>query len=84
LFFFENEIAADYASRQYVIANEALRWLQPQGYFVYITCSVFAEENEKVVGRLLGTGALKLLHQRLIPGWHQLADSMFIAIMQKA
>ncbi|HSR39521.1 MAG TPA: methyltransferase domain-containing protein [Phnomibacter sp.] len=84
LVFFEKEMAADYASRQYAIANEALRWLRPQGYFVYITCSVFAEENEKVVEKLLGSGSLKLHRQQLIPGWHQHADSMFIAVMQKA
>lgn len=84
LVFFEKEMATEYASRQYAIANEALRWLQPQGYFVYITCSVFAEENERVVENLLGSGSLQLRHQQLIPGWHQHADSMFIAVMQKA
>jgi 16S rRNA (cytosine967-C5)-methyltransferase len=77
-------MAADYSSRQYAIAQEALRWLQPQGYFVYITCSVFAEENERVVEKLLSSGGLQLLRQQLIPGWQQHADSMFIAVMQKA
>lgn len=84
LVFFEKEMAADYSSRQYAIAQEALRWLQPQGYFVYITCSVFAEENERVVEKLLSSGGLQLLRQQLIPGWQQHADSMFIAVMQKA
>jgi 16S rRNA (cytosine967-C5)-methyltransferase len=76
-------MAAEYASRQYAIANEALRWLEPQGHFVYITCSVFADENENVVEKLVEQGSLRLLHQQIIPGWNHKADSMFIAVLQK-
>lgn len=83
LVFFEAETAQDFASRQYAIATEALRWLKPKGYFVYITCSVFAEENENVVEKLVQSGSLQLMHQQIIPGWHNHADSMFIAVLQK-
>lgn len=82
LCFFKEESLADYAQRQLTIASQAARHIRPGGLLVYITCSVFAVENEQVVDRLAKSLHARVLMQQVIAGWQQRADSMFIAILQ--
>lgn len=85
LCFFEPTTLADFAKRQKEIANNALQYLLPGGYFTYITCSVFEAENESVVQYLLQQNpTLKLVKQKLINGLAQRADNLFVAVFEKS
>lgn len=78
LFFFDEASPAAFSALQRKIATNALNYLKPGGTLYYITCSIFEAENEAVVNELCKTGAT-LLHQQILNGVHQKADSMFIA-----
>ncbi len=81
-YFFKEEQIDIYARRQKDIVMNALPFVQSGGYFVYITCSVFAAENEAVITQLKTTG-LQILHQQYLHGYEMKADTLFIAVLQK-
>lgn len=83
LYYFKPESLQAFADRQLTIASNASRWLKVNGYLVYITCSVFAAENEMVVEQLMEKQKLLLVKMCYIPGYTHGADSMFMAILQK-
>lgn len=84
LYFFDRTQIKDFAERQEKIALNAIQYLKPGATFIYITCSVFAAENEAVVRTLLKQDPeLKLVEQKLINGIAIGADSMFIAVIQR-
>lgn len=81
--FFETARLEKFEALQYPIAFNAQHYLKPGGFFVYITCSVFAAENEAVADRLLKNTDLSLLHSQVINGIDKEADCMFAAIFRK-
>lgn len=83
LYFFRQETLKTFTDRQYAIASNSLRWLKEKGYLIYITCSVFASENEEVISALVEKNGLKIMLQEYIKGYDVAADSMFISILQK-
>lgn len=82
LFFFSKEKIAGYHLLQQKIITNAIAHLKPGGYFLYITCSVFAKENEEQVAYLQKRFDLKLVKMELLKGYEQRADSMFAALLQ--
>jgi 16S rRNA (cytosine967-C5)-methyltransferase len=50
---------------------------------IYITCSVFKEENEDQVKWLCDTFNLEIEKQELIKGYEVKADTMFVARLIK-
>jgi 16S rRNA (cytosine967-C5)-methyltransferase len=50
---------------------------------LYITCSVFREENEEMVAWLLQEEGVELVKQEVIQGYRQQADTMFGALLRK-
>lgn len=85
LYFFDPAGLPAFAERQREIAANVVRYLKPGGSLIYITCSVFAAENEHVVTHLLDTCKdLQLEQMQLINGLGQGADCMFVAIIKKA
>ncbi len=82
MYFFDPGAVADYSRRQLAIATNVSRCLRPGGRLIYITCSVFRQENEDVVGSVCRDTGLQLAEQHLINGISQRADSMFIAVLQ--
>lgn len=82
-YFFQEDQIHNFARLQYTIAHNACKKVKPGGHYLYITCSVFREENEAVVEKLLNENPqLQLLHQELINGIPDQADCMFVAVMQ--
>ena len=81
--FFDATQLNKFKELQFPIAVNAQEYLNDNGLFAYITCSVFKAENEEVVAQLLTNTCLKLVEQRLIKGIEINADSMFCAIFKK-
>jgi 16S rRNA (cytosine967-C5)-methyltransferase len=85
LYFFDPESLGVFSERQKAITGNAIRFLNPGGTFIYITCSVFTAENEAVVNHLLESVTdIRLEHKTLINGSGKGADSMFVAVFSKA
>jgi 16S rRNA (cytosine967-C5)-methyltransferase len=83
LFYFKHSTIKEFSSLQYQIASQAIKHVKPKGYILYITCSIFKEENEDVVTRLLAAhNNITLLQSGIINGSMHRADSMYAALMQ--
>lgn len=82
-YFFKEKTLEKFASLQHPIAFNTSNYLKTGGLLIYITCSVFVQENERVVERLQQQSSLNLLHQELINGISQKSDSAFLAIFKK-
>jgi len=83
LYFFEEYKVANYVKLQKAIAESVVKYLRPGKPLIYMTCSVFNQENEEVVAHLLENLPLKLETMELIKGYHDKADSMFVARLIK-
>ncbi len=64
---------------QKAIAGNVIKYLKPGKPLIYITCSVFKEENEEVVDYLQKEYHLKLEASEVIKGWDRKADTMYVA-----
>jgi len=83
LYYFNRENISNYRQRQEKILSNVIRRLKPNGILVYITCSVFADENEGISARLLESGNMKLEIQSILSGYNDRADSMYAARFTK-
>lgn len=83
LTFFKTEQIAKYVSLQKSITGNCISSLKPNGYLLYITCSVFKKENEEVVKFLEENQNLELIDKKILKGYEQKADSMFAALLKK-
>lgn len=82
LFYFDPSRIIEFANLQQRIIANAISCVKRDGYFIYITCSVFHQENEAQVAFIKNNG-LNLLRQEIIKGYHDKADTMFAALFQK-
>lgn len=83
LCFFNVETIQTFSSKQKNIATNVIPYLKKDGLFVYITCSVFKQENEEVVNFIKEKFNLDLLQMQALKGYDKKADSMFVAVLQK-
>ncbi len=83
MYFFDPATIVRFNNLQKSIAVNVSRYLKPGGRLIYITCSVFREENEAVVAAIIRDTGLTLLNQQLIDGTEIHADCMFLATLQK-
>ncbi len=65
------------------IASNIIPYLNPGKPLIYITCSVFKQENEEQVAWLQSQFGLVLESQQIIKGYHLKADTMFVARLVK-
>lgn len=79
LYFFNPDSISGYRQRQEKILSNVSGRLKTGGTLVYITCSVFSDENEKVASFATSSGVLKLEKQEMIAGYEKAADSMFVS-----
>lgn len=68
---------------QKTIAGNVIKYLKPGKPLIYITCSVFREENEEIVSYLQNECGLQLEASELIKGWDKKADTMYVARLLK-
>ncbi|MFD2888577.1 RsmB/NOP family class I SAM-dependent RNA methyltransferase [Chitinophaga cymbidii] len=83
LYYFREEQIMTYASLQRQIARNVAPFLEPGGTLVYITCSVFREENEGAVAFIEKECGLKIVESGVISGYQRNADTMFVAVAKK-
>jgi 16S rRNA (cytosine967-C5)-methyltransferase len=72
-----------YSDLQRKLALNVVKYLKADKPLIYITCSVFKEENEDQVKWLCDTFNLKVERQELIKGYQAKADTMFVARLIK-
>ena len=80
LLFFKEEKIDHYTSLQKKIIANASRALKKDGYFIYITCSVFKKENEEVVEFIQDNLPLQLKAKQYLKGYDKKADTLFAAL----
>jgi 16S rRNA (cytosine967-C5)-methyltransferase len=71
-----------YTETQLRIVKNVSRNVKPGGSLLYLTCSVFRDENEGMVERIGKETKLQLQSMELVGGWESRADTMFIALFQ--
>jgi 16S rRNA (cytosine967-C5)-methyltransferase len=64
---------------QRTILGTASKFVRPGGKLIYMTCSVFAAENEEVIHSLLQEGDFELDEVKLFQGSEKRADTLFAA-----
>lgn len=83
LYFFDEHKISNYTRLQKAIAGNVVQYLKPEKPLIYITCSVFKQENEEIVSYLTETFSLKLEKMEVIRGYKDKADTMFVARLIK-
>lgn len=83
LYYFEQHKISYFSKLQRGIAANVIKYLKADKPLIYITCSVFTEENEDVIKFLLENFPLKLEKMELIKGYDHKADTMFVARLIK-
>lgn len=84
LYFFQEEKILHYSQLQRKIVDNTLRALKENGYFLYITCSIFREENENMCVHIQEKHPnMQLIEASIFNGEKQQSDSMFAALFQK-
>jgi 16S rRNA (cytosine967-C5)-methyltransferase len=82
LYYFNEEKINTYATIQQQVAMNAIGYVKQGGYLLYITCSVFRQENEDVVNNLQQRFNLRLIQMHVLQGYGMQADTMFAALLQ--
>jgi 16S rRNA (cytosine967-C5)-methyltransferase len=80
---FEEYKIQGFHNLQKTIAANVIKYLKPGKPLIYITCSVFKEENENVVGHLVNELGLQLESSAVLKGYENKADTMFVARLLK-
>jgi 16S rRNA (cytosine967-C5)-methyltransferase len=83
LYFFQSKKIEHYTTLQKKIVSNAIPHLKQGSYFLYITCSVFAAENEDIVELIQKEFQLTLIKSELLKGYDKKADTMFAALFKK-
>ena len=82
LYFFREEKIKFYSDLQKRIVSKVIPSLKPDAYLLYITCSVFREENEEVVQFIAEKfQSLRVVSTSLIKGYEERADTLFGALL---
>lgn len=80
---FEEYKIRGFQNLQMTIAANVIRYLKQGKPLIYITCSVFREENEEIVSWLQKNHGMQLDGYELIKGYENKADTMFVARLNK-
>jgi 16S rRNA (cytosine967-C5)-methyltransferase len=78
---FDLEMIAEYQNTQKSIVTNLPLHLNASGYLLYITCSVFKQENEEVVEFLETNCQMELVKQAVVH--EQGGDYLFAALLKK-
>lgn len=76
----DSQTIHEYQQRQKSIVQRLPQHLKKGGYLLYITCSVYREENSEVVDFILQNSTLKLIGTEMITGYEKGGDNLFSAL----
>lgn len=82
LFFNETQLQQYTALQQKILLN-VQQLVKPGALLIYITCSVYACENEQQTAFLQQQYGLTLLHEQYFSGYRHNADTMYGAVLRK-
>lgn len=82
MYFFKEERIAYYSELQKKIVNSVIPAVKKGGYFLYITCSVYKQENEDIRDYILHQFNLALVKEELFKGYCIKADSMYAVLFK--
>jgi 16S rRNA (cytosine967-C5)-methyltransferase len=80
---FEEFKIQGFQNLQKVIAANVIKYLKQDRPLIYITCSVFKEENEEIISWLQKNHGMQLEGYELIKGYENKADTMFVTRLIK-
>jgi 16S rRNA (cytosine967-C5)-methyltransferase len=84
LHFFDPQTIVQFADRQLSIIQNVLPSLAVGGYLVYLTCSVFAAENENNIKQILQSNEnLQLVSEEFCGGIDLQGDFIYRSVLQK-
>lgn len=78
-FSFEENQIESFVKKQKNIVINTISHLAKDGWFIYITCSVFKAENEDMVDFIQENFSCQLLEMKYLKGYENKADTMFVA-----
>ncbi len=70
-----------FSELQFAITDNAIQFLKKGKDLLYITCSAFALENEKVIERIQAKHKVTVKEMKYIEGYGERADTMFVALL---
>ncbi len=82
LLFLDKKEILKYKELQQKIVLNAVKYLKGEGYFLYITCSVFKKENEENVNFIQQKTGLELIKADYLKGYEIQADTLFAALFK--
>lgn len=77
---FDETMISEYQFMQKSIVSRLPAQLKPGGHLLYITCSVFKEENDEVVDYIQQSLGLTLARKEMISGINEGGDHLFAAL----
>jgi 16S rRNA (cytosine967-C5)-methyltransferase len=77
---FDQTMISEYQFMQKSIVSRLPAQLKPGGHLLYITCSVFKEENDEVVDYIQQSLGLGLVRKEMISGINEGGDHLFAAL----
>lgn len=80
---FSKEKLNTFAQLQQHIISNVIAYLKPGKVLTYITCSVYKAENEDVVNHITARHRLQIKDMRILDGYREKADTMFVARLFK-
>lgn len=81
--FHQNDIAT-YTTLQKKIVDTAIKMVKKNGFFLYITCSVFKKENEDIASYIRSNSPVQLKEEKYLTGYNNKADTMYACLLQKS
>lgn len=84
LCFFEERKIGEYASLQQKILKQVIPAVTNGGYLLYITCSVFTQENEDIAQWVTRHNPeMVMVKKELLKGYDRKADTLFAVLLKK-
>lgn len=81
-FFSEKELQ-QWTNMQTLILQNAAQAITKNGYIIYMTCSVFKEENEDIIHHFLKNNPdFVALDEQLLIGMHTYSDSLYMHVLK--
>lgn len=82
LYFFKEEKIDYYSQLQKRIVSRVVPLLRKGGVLLYITCSVFKDENEEVIEHIARNYSLTVERKQIFSGYNDRADTLFAALLR--